>query len=116
MYVVGGIGSRRLRYTASATTPTISFGTSLFGRPGTPRDRTERPIGLAPFRNLRTNAWLTIATGGAPFRSASVKLRPATSGVPNVANQRGVMAFMKVIAWRPGSGAAPEAPTLLFHP
>ena len=67
----------------SPTTPTIS----ITGAPSSgvvPSCARAPSDGFAaPPRNRRTNASLTIATGGDWSRSRAVKILPATSGIPS---------------------------------
>src|SRR5262249_30984505 len=51
---------------------------------------------LLPTFSLRTKRSLTIATFVAPRRSASVKLRPASSGMDSVAKNFGVTSFLRI--------------------
>jgi hypothetical protein len=44
------------------------------------------PTGFSPGQCFRASAWLTITTGGASSTSASVNVRPATTGMPRAAN------------------------------
>ena len=90
-YIVAGIGSRKARYTASATTPTISRGGCANRLPAP--ITTVLPSGLAPFRNFLTKAWLTRMTGGALFVSLSRMSRPPINAVPKVASHPGVIAL-----------------------
>jgi hypothetical protein len=61
-----------------------------------------RPIGLPPGKNLRANESFTITTGRPSRASCASKSRPARSGMPYAANQRGVtklyLALMRSLA------------------
>ena len=61
---------------ASRATPTTSTGSVSSSRV------TRAPTGSADGQKRRAIAWLTIATGGAPSRSAAVNSRPFSKGMP----------------------------------
>ena len=84
---MGWIPSHCDSNTASSTTPTTVRSTSG-------RERgcgIVSPTGEVPSMNARTNASFTIATGGEPAVSRTVKSLPARRAVPYAASHPGVM-------------------------
>src|SRR6266436_3563442 len=80
---IGPKFSRKSLYFVSFATPTISNDDC--GSLGVVSIQNRRPIGLAPFNNLRARISLTMATLGVLAASRSSKSRPARRGLRRVA-------------------------------
>ena len=89
----GGIGCFWSPVNMSPTTPTIVAHGCVLRDP--PR-RMRRPIGSTFLKYFATNARLTITTGSAPTRSASVNTRPSASGILSVEKNSGVTGSERV--------------------
>ena len=77
--------SRRLLDLMSPTTPTIVNDSGGLGPRGPKRWRTiDLPTAVSPGQSCRAARSSTIATAGAPARSAAVKSRPARIGIRSV--------------------------------
>src|SRR5271155_4393902 len=92
---ISGICSRIDLLNVSWETPTICHSVGAAGIRSCSADcwsQTRPRRGSAPFRNLRTNSWLTITTLTLEGESCSVKARPFIMRTPKVLKKSGVIA------------------------
>src|ERR1700733_7202055 len=74
------------------------------------RSQTRARRGSAPFRNLRTNSWLTIATLRLEGQSCSVKARPFIMRTPKVLKNSGETAPKPTLGHFEGSPSRADSP------